>query len=156
MDMIPLPPDFKDLLKLLKNHDVKYLLVGGYAVAYHGYPRSTGDMDIWIQINPENAQKMVRVLKSFGFDTPDLDAELFLTKRQIIRMGIPPVRIEIMMDASGVVFDDCYQNKIVGEIDGTEVHLISLEDLKKNKKASGRFKDLNDLENLPSEEKRWI
>jgi hypothetical protein len=144
-----LSPDFKEFLKLLKEHDVRYLLIGGYAVGYHGYARATGDMDIWIAIHPDNAQKIVAVLKAFGFDHPDLNAELFLRENKIIRMGMPPVRLEITTSISGVEFDECYQTRIVDELDGVEVNLIDLENLKKNKKASGRSKDIADLERLP-------
>ena len=149
MATIHLPPDFKDFLKLLKEHRVKYLLIGGYAVGYYGYPRATADMDIWIAIHPQNAKRVVSVLREFGFDVPELSAELFLKEDQIIRMGLPPVRLEITTSISGVSFDECYKNRLVETLDGVEVNLISLRDLKVNKKASGRHKDLNDLENLP-------
>ncbi len=104
-----LPPDFKEFLKLLKEHDVRYLLIGGYAVGYHGYPRATEDFDIWVAIHPDNARKLVTVLKIFGFDDPALKPELFLQKPKIIRMGSPPMRLEIPMSISGVEFDECYQ-----------------------------------------------
>ena len=146
---LELPPDFKEFLKLLKEHNVRYLLIGGYAVGYHGYARATDDMDIWVAIHPDNAQKIVTVLKVFGFDLPELKPELFLREKQIIRMGIPPVKLEIGTSISGVDFDECYQGRVVDELDGVEVNLIDLENLKKNKKASGRLKDLADLEKLP-------
>ncbi len=149
MAIIRLPPDFKEFLKLLKEHDVRYLLIGGYAVSYHGYIRATGDMDIWIAIHPDNAQKIVTVLKNFGFDHPDLSAELFLRENKIIRMGVPPVRLEITTSISGVEFDECYQARIVDDLDGVKVNLIDLENLKKNKKASGRLKDITDFKKLP-------
>jgi hypothetical protein len=120
-----LPPDFKEFLKLLKEHDVVYLLIGGYAVGYHGYPRAT-----------------------LGLDDPNLTPELFLQKPKIIRMGFPPMRLEIATSISGVEFNECYQARIVDRLDGVEVNLIDLENLKKNKKASGRTKDIADLENL--------
>jgi predicted nucleotidyltransferase len=149
MAIIHLPPDFKDFLRLLNDHQVKYLLVGGYAVGYYGYPRATADMDIWVAIHSQNADKLVSVLKEFGFDFPELSAELFLKKDQIIRMGVPPIRIEIITTISGVTFDECYSELLEETLDGVKVNLISLEHLKINKKASGRHKDLNDLENLP-------
>ena len=145
---LQLPPDFKEFLKLLKEYNVRYLLIGGYAVGYHGYPRATEDLDIWVAIHPENAQKLVSVLKVFGFDDPALTPELFLQKPKIIRMGFPPIRLEITTSISGVEFDECYQKRIVDQLDGIEVNLIDLEHLKKNKKASGRAKDIADLENL--------
>jgi predicted nucleotidyltransferase len=149
MATIHLPPDFKEFLRLLNAHHVEYLLIGGYAVAYHGHPRATGDIDIWVAMDPLNAERIVAVLKEFGFDLPNLSPHLFLHDDQIIRMGVPPLRIEIATTISGVTFEDCYAVRIVDEIDGVSVNLIDLDNLKANKKAAGRYKDLDDLENLP-------
>lgn len=149
MATIHLPPDFKEFLQLLNAHQVKYLLIGGYAVGYHGYPRATADMDIWIALHRENAERVVAALKAFGFDLPELSADLFLKEDQIVRMGVPPVRLEIMTTISGTKFDECYAERITDILDGIEVHLISLKHLKINKRDSGRYKDLSDLENLP-------
>jgi predicted nucleotidyltransferase len=149
MDTIRFPQDFKEFLKLLNSKQVKYLLIGGYAVGYHGYPRPTGDMDIWIAVHPRNAEKMVAVIKEFGFGVPELSGDLFLKKKKIVRFGVPPLRIEISTTISGVDFDECYDERIVDTLDGIKVNLISLKHLKINKKAAGRLKDLNDLENLP-------
>ncbi len=149
MATIRLPSDFKEFLKLLNAHKVEYLLIGGYAVGYHGYPRATADMDIWIAMNPENAERIVAVLREFGFETSELSAELFLKDWQIIRLGIPPVRIELATTISGVNFSDCYSSRVVDTLDGVEVSLISLDDLKINKKSAGRYNDLADLEQLP-------
>ena len=148
MDTV-LPPDFKEFLNILKGKNVRYLLIGGYAVGYHGYPRSTNDMDIWIAIDTQTARQMVSALKEFGFDTPQLSEELFLKEKNIVRMGIAPMRIEILTTISGVNFGECFEQKVVDEIDGIEVNIISLKQLKINKKASGRHKDLDDFENLP-------
>ncbi len=134
---------------MLNARKVEYLLIGGYAVGYFGYPRATADMDIWIAMNPANAEKIVTVLKEFGFDLPDLSTELFLKEWQIIRLGVPPVRIEISTSISGVDFSECYVEKVVTELDGVQANLISLDHLKINKKASGRHHDLADLDNLP-------
>ncbi|MDY6905689.1 MAG: nucleotidyltransferase [Thermodesulfobacteriota bacterium] len=147
MDIV-LQPDFKDFLRLLNDNGIRYLLIGGYAVGYHGYPRATNDMDIWIAMDPENADLMVSAVKAFGFDTPELSRDLFLEKNKIIRMGVAPVRIEILTTISGVAFEDCYPKKVIDTIDGIQVPVISLEDLKANKKASGRHKDMDDWENL--------
>lgn len=144
-----LPPDFKEFLKLLKEHDVRYLLIGGYAVGYHGYPRATDDMDIWVAIHPENASKLVAALQDFGMDDPELRSELFLQKPKIVRMGFAPLRLEISTTISGVDFEDCYAERVIEVLDGVEVSLIDLKNLKRNKRASGRLKDLADLENLP-------
>ena len=145
---LQLSPDFKEFLKLLSEHEVRYLLIGGYAVSYHGYPRATEDLNIWVAVHPDNARKLVGVLKHFGFEDPALTPELFLQKPKIIRMGFPPMRLEITTSISGVEFDECYRTRIVDTIDGVKVSLIDLEHLKKNKKASGRAKDIADLENL--------
>ena len=148
MAIIQLPTDFKEFLKLLNSNQVEYLLIGGYAVGYHGYPRATADMDIWIAVNPGNGIKIVRVLKEFGFDLPELSPDLFQQEDKVIRMGIPPMRIELITSIDGVSFNDCYKYRIEDEIDGVKANIIDLEHLKINKKASGRYKDLNDLEHL--------
>ncbi|MCU0915289.1 MAG: hypothetical protein MUC88_12095 [Planctomycetes bacterium] len=149
MATIHLPRDFKEFLRLLNAHHVEYLLIGGYAVNYYGYPRATADMDIWIAVHPTNADRVVAALKEFGFDLPDLSPELFLREWQIVRLGVPPVRIEISTTISGVDFASCYAQRAEDTLDGVPVSLIGLEDLKRNKKASGRHQDLADLEHLP-------
>lgn len=146
---IRLPEDFKEFLKLLGSHGVRYLLVGGYAVGIHGYPRPTGDLDIWVALEPENADRIVDALREFGFDTPQLNRGLFLLHESLVRMGNAPFRIEIMTTISGVSFDECYEKRIDKVVDGVKLSLIDLVDLKKNKRASGRHKDLADLEELP-------
>jgi predicted nucleotidyltransferase len=147
--MIRLPKDFKEFLQLLNDHQVEYLLVGGYAVGYHGYPRATVDLDIWVAATPLNARHLVKVFKEFGFDVKELKEDLFLQEDKIIRIGEPPLRIEVMTSVSGVDFNACYQQRINDTIDGIQVNFINLENLKANKLAAGRHKDLNDLENLP-------
>jgi len=145
-----LPSDFKEFLRLLDETGVKYLIVGGYAVGYHGYPRSTGDMDVWVESTEENAERVVNTLKEFGFDVPRLSPDLFLDPDRVIQMGHPPLRIEILTSVTGIAFGECYSTRAVEEMDdGTPIHFIGLEKLKENKRASGRHKDLNDLENLP-------
>ena len=106
-------------------------------------------MDVWIAIHPQNAEKLVAVLKEFGFDVPELSTSLFLKENQIVRMGVPPMKIEILTTISGVSFAECHVERTIDVIDGVEVNIISLKHLKANKKASGRHKDLNDLEHLP-------
>jgi len=136
-------------LRSLNENGVEYLLIGGHAVGYHGYPRATADMDVWVAVSPENAQRLVQTLQQFGFSDPEVQPDLFLKPDQIIRMGVPPLRIEIATSISGVRFEECYAARVVGVLDGIEVSLISLPHLRANKQASGRHKDLNDLENLP-------
>ncbi len=147
--MIRLAPDFREFLRLLNSHHVDYLLIGGYAVGYYGYPRPTGDMDVWISADPENANRVVQALVVFGFHDEDVPVSLFTAPDKIVRMGVPPLRLEIITTISGVEFEACYARRLSSEIDGVPVSIIGLEDLKINKKASGRHKDLNDLENLP-------
>lgn len=149
MALASVPRDFKEFLKLLAAHQVEYLLVGGYAVAYHGYPRATGDLDVWIARDHENARKVVAALKEFGFDLPGLTVELFEQPEQIIRMGVPPLRIEIATSITGVEFAECYVSRVVDTLDDIEVSMIDLAHLKTNKQAIGRHKDLDVLENLP-------
>lgn len=149
MATMKIPKDFKDFLKLLNGNKVKYLLIGGYAVGYYGYPRPTGDMDIWIKTDEENAEKTVKTLNEFGFSSPDLTKELLLKDKQIVRMGVAPFRLEVSNFIDGVDFDECFAEKEIVDLDGIPTNLISLRHLKLNKKASGRYKDLNDLENLP-------
>jgi hypothetical protein len=148
MATIRLPADFQDFLKLLNSHRVEYLLIGGYAVCYHGYYRNTGDIDFWIAVSPENAEKLVSVIKEFGFQTPQPSKQLFLTKGRIIRMGIEPTRIEILTEISACDFADCYPRRVQATIAGLPVNVVSLADLIRNKIKSGRLKDLDDVQKL--------
>ena len=147
--MAILPPVFKEFLRLLSSHGVEYLVVGGYAVAFHGYPRATADMDVWIARTEANAKGMTDALREFGFETEQLTPSLFLKKDSLVRMGVPPLRIEILTEVSGVSFEECHRKRVVAEMDGIQVNLIGLDDLKANKKASGRYRDLDDLQHLP-------
>ena len=149
MAKIKLHPDFKDFLRFLNSNGVEYLLVGGYAVGFHGYPRATADMDVWIAVNERNAARTASSLRDFGMPANEVADRLFLEKGKIIRMGVPPVRIEVITGASGVDFEECFQRRIQVEIDGVIVNFISLDDLKRNKQACGRYKDIDDLEHLP-------
>lgn len=143
-----LPQDFKDFLKLLNSKQVEYLLIGGYAVGYYGYARATADIDIWIAIHPNNAQKIVAVIREFGFGNEEVSEKLFLEENKVIRMGMPPLRIEVLTTISGVDFEECYPERNIDLLDEIEVNIISLKHLKVNKKANGRLKDLADLEYL--------
>ncbi len=135
-------------MRLLNSHQVEYLLIGGYAVGYHGYPRATGDMDLWIATRRDNAVRLVAALRKFGMDGSQFSPELFLQENQIVRMGVPPMRIELLTTISGVSFERCYAERIIDTIDEVEVRIINLKHLKQNKKASGRYKDLEDLQHL--------
>jgi hypothetical protein len=140
--------DFREFIELLNSNNVKYLVVGGYAVAFHGYPRYTKDMDIWIWINENNAKKLIKTLEEFGFSSLGLKKEDFLKPEYVIQLCYPPNRIDILTKISGLEFEKCYKSRIKTNMDGITIDFIDLENLKKNKKAIGRFKDLADLENL--------
>lgn len=146
MATIRLPSDFREFLKLLDSKRVQYLLIGGYAVGLHGHPRPTGDIDIWIAANPENAARLVAVFDAFGFE--NLPPDLFLKPGQITRAGAQPLRLEILNQIDGVDFDACFERREVIEFDGLFISVISLADLLTNKRSAGRPKDLADVEAL--------
>lgn len=124
-------------------------MIGGYAVIHHGYFRTTNDLDIWVRPTPENAERVVKAIREFGFDVPMLNVQQFVTPRKIVRFGLPPARIEVLNSISGITFDDCYGDCVTADINGVEIPVISLKHLKENKSASGRMKDLADLDYLP-------
>jgi hypothetical protein len=136
--MIRIPSEFLEFLRLLNEHRVRYLVVGGYAVAHHGYPRTTADIDIWIGCDQENADRMVSVLAEFGFGVDELDASLFLNKDGLIRMGRAPVRIEILKSIPGVEFNSCYASRETADVDGTAINLIGLANYFDNLKSHSR------------------
>lgn len=140
--------DFKEFLELLNEHKVKYLVVGGYAVAFHGHPRYTKYLDICIKPDKKNAEKIMKVLKDFGFGSLDIKVEDFLNRDVVIQLGNPPNRIDLITELEGVNFDKCFSSKVKIKIEGITINFIDLENLKKNKKAVGRHQDLADLENL--------
>lgn len=140
--------DFKEFIECLNKHDVKYLIVGGYAVAVYGHPRYTKDLDVWVSIATENADKIMRALEEFGFGSLDLDINDFTETQNIIQLGYPPNRIDIMTTATGIDFAESYSKRFVIDIEGIPTNFIDLENLKKNKRATGRYQDLADLENL--------
>ena len=140
--------DFKEFIELLNKNKIEYLVVGGYAVGIHGYPRYTGDIDIWIKISNEIADKMVTVLDEFGFGGYEIKREDFLNSNNVIQLGYPPLRIDIIMFIDGVNFEESYSKRVEKVIDGTPINFIGFEELIKNKRASGRDKDIIDLKNL--------
>jgi len=140
--------DFKEFIALLNKSKIEYLIVGGYAVGLHGYPRYTGDIDIWIKTSEVNSEMMIKILGEFGFNSDDIKKEDFLKLDNVIQLGYPPYRIDLMMLIDGVTFDECYANRIKKEIDEIEIDFIGYDDLIKNKRASGREKDINDINNL--------
>ncbi len=140
--------DFKEFIQLLNKNQVEYLVVGGYAVGFHGYPRYTGDIDIWINPLKTNVNKMASVLEEFGFSPQHFNIDDFRIKDNIVRIGFPPNRIDLMISIDGVIFDDCFSNRSVVDLGETKVNFIGFKDLIKNKKACNRTKDKIDLENL--------
>ncbi|MFN0202369.1 MAG: hypothetical protein ACKVTZ_12660 [Bacteroidia bacterium] len=142
-------PDFKEFIELLNLHQVEYMIVGGYAVGFHGYPRYTGDLDFWIAVSDENAHKVIQALADFGFKHPNLTAADFLNENLIFQLGYEPNRIDILTSVSGLDFRTCFEKAIRANIEDLEVLFIDVESLKINKRASGRAKDLGDIENLP-------
>ena len=148
MATIRLPTDFKKFLKLLNSGGVEYLVVGGYAVAFHGHPRATGDLDIWIARSPENVARVRRALTAFGFSDELVASAPLHMEGKVIRMGRPPLRIELLTSVSGVVFEACYGRREAQVVDEAEVAFISRADLLANKRAAGRSQDLADLEAL--------
>jgi predicted nucleotidyltransferase len=143
--MIQIPQDFREFIRLLNENDVEYLVVGGYAVAFHGYVRYTCDIDFFIAVNKDTADGMVCVLKQFGFPPGEISPDLFLKKDQVLRMGVEPMRLEILNRIDGVEFDVCYEHRQVLDVDGLQINFIGLNDLIENKKATPRSKDKLDV-----------
>lgn len=146
MDTTQLPPDFKEFLKLFVAHEIKFLLIGGYAVNAFGYSRNTNDMDVWVENSASNRQKVIRALRAFGFSsTPDNALD---EPNAMLRMGVPPMRIELLQEISGVQFQECWPRRVSFRAGDVEIPLIALQDLIANKPASGRDKDLLDVKEL--------
>lgn len=125
------------------------MLVGGIAVGYYGYPRATGDIDLWVDNSPENGEAVARVLSGFGLELNERFYDVFRERGKVFRMGRPPLRIEVLTGISGVDFSSCYDRRAKAMFDDIEVDIINLDDLKTNKRASGRTNDIDDLANLP-------
>jgi hypothetical protein len=142
-------PDWREFIELLTAHAVEYVVVGAWARAFHGIPRSTGDIDFFVRRSPGNAQRLVRVLQEFGFASLAIDVEDFVTPDRVIQLGVDPYRIDILNTISGVTFDEAWDERVNGEIDGLPVPFLSLRLFKRNKRAAGRAKDIADLDALP-------
>jgi predicted nucleotidyltransferase len=140
--------DFKEFIQSLNDNQVRYLVIDGYAVALHGYPRYTKDIDIWIEPTAENAERLLAALNQFGFASLDLCTQDFMTPDQVIQLSYPPNRIDLLTTPDGINFETCYEHRVEVEITGVRVKFIDLENLRINKQASGRLQDLADLENL--------
>ncbi len=140
--------DFKELLELFNRHKVEYLVVGGYALAFHGAPRVTGDIDLFVRPASENAERILLALDEFGFGSLNLSKEDFTTPGMIVQLGVPPVRIDILTRVSGVPWEKADAGKVAGLYADTPVHFIGREDFLVNKRTTGRAKDLADIEAL--------
>lgn len=142
--------DFRDFIDSFNRFGVKYILVGGYSVILHGYSRTTGDMDIWVERTAENYKKILPAFLHFGMPVFDMTEESFLKNKElnVFTFGKPPSSIDIMVEVKGMRFEDCYQNAVYFEEDGLPIRTIYISDLINAKKAAGRAKDINDLENL--------
>ena len=151
-----LSPDFEDFIKLLNEHNVDYLIVGGYAMAFHGKPRYTGDLDIWIDISENNAFKLIQVIKEFGFSSLGFTEADFLKENLINQIGYPPLRIDIITSIDGVQFKEAYNNKLTIELEDFKANYIGLEELIANKKSSARLIDLSDVKDLEKSKKRKL
>ncbi|MBI3987868.1 MAG: hypothetical protein HY343_13165 [Lentisphaerae bacterium] len=142
--------DYKDILHALNGEKVKFLLIGAYALAAHGYPRATMDIDLWVMPSPDNADAVLRALERFGAPLQNLTKDDLLKDDTIFQIGMAPRRIDIITGASGLQFTKAFANSIAVDVDGIQVRIPSLDDLIANKRASGRTKDLADAEALES------
>ncbi len=140
--------DFREFIESLNKNNVRYLVVGGYAMAFHGHPRFTKDLDVWIEITTENAKKLVQAIADFGLGSIGLTEDDFSEPEEIIQLGYPPSRIDILTSIDGVDFDHAYTQRVSTSIEGLTINFITLRDLKINKKATGRDQDLLDLKEL--------
>jgi len=137
--------DFSEFIASCVAHDVRFLIVGGYAVAAHGHPRYTKDLDVWVWLNQQNADKLVSALDDFGFGSLGLTAADFLEKDVVVQLGYPPARIDILTQVDGVQFDACWDRRVEISVGGQRIPFISISDLLANKKASGRPQDVADV-----------
>jgi hypothetical protein len=140
-----LNPDFKEMLSCLKGEGVEFIVVGAYALAAHGFPRATGDIDIWVRNSSGNARKIMHALKRFGAPASDISEEDFTSADLVVQIGVEPCRIDLLTSISGVEFDEAWENKFVIAIDELEMYVLSKADLLKNKLATGRDKDRGDI-----------
>jgi len=143
-----LQTDLKEFIALLNSHGVEYLVVGGHAVAFHGHPRFTGDIDFLVRPTAENAARVLAAMRDFGFGDLQLVAADFTTPERIVQLGRPPNRIDILTSISGVEFDEAWSDRIAAKLDEQAVHFLGFDTLIRNKKASGRDKDLADVKTL--------
>jgi predicted nucleotidyltransferase len=149
MARIKLAADFKDFLSLCLSHEVRFLVIGGYAVVHYSRPRYTGDLDLWVDASEDNAIRLVATLRDFGLTGPDVTTTMITDRKLIIRMGFEPMRLELFTDIPGLEFGQCHTRRVEVKVGTLMIPFISLEDLKINKRMTGRPKDMQDLEELP-------
>jgi hypothetical protein len=146
-------PDFKELLALFNARGVEYLVVGAYALAFHGAPRYTGDIDLLVKASPENAAKVLGVLNDFGFQSSGLTADDFQKSEHVVQLGVPPVRIDIITSLTGITWEEAIAGKESGHYGDVPVCYIGKTAYIKNKRATGRAKDIADIEAIKGDEK---
>lgn len=140
-----LNPDFKEMLSCLKDEEVEFLIVGAYALAAHGFPRATGDLDIWVRNSSENARKVMRAVLRFGAPASDISADDFIAPDLIVQFGVEPCRIDLLTGIDGVSFDEAWQSRVSVDVGDLQIDVLSKEHLLQNKLASGRDKDQGDI-----------
>ena len=140
--------DFVDLLRAFKDADVRFLVVGAYALAHHGRPRATGDLDVWVDATPDNARRVMHALSAFGAPLQDVHERDFAQPGTVLQLGVPPVRIDILTELTGVRFGEAWPTRASGSFGELEVHFIGRDAFIANKRATGRAKDLGDIEGL--------
>ena len=144
--------DYQELLQSFASHNVRFLIVGGYALAAHGHPRYTKDLDIWVWTDPSNAERIVKSLEGFGFDGLGLTALDFQEPDVVVQLGREPLRVDILTFATGLDFVTAYENRIMVSIGNLEVPFVSIGDLRTNKLATGRLRDIADAADLPPDQ----
>ncbi len=147
---MPLAKDLREFIQLLNSHGVEFLVVGAYALAFHGHPRYTGDIDLLVRSSAGNAARIEHVLADFGFGSLGLSAADFLVPDRIVQLGLPPNRIDLLTSIGGVGFDEAWNGCIPAELDGLPVRFLGRDALIRSKRAAGRPKDLADLAALGS------
>lgn len=143
-----LSKDFREFIASLNSNNVRYLVLGAYALAFHGHPRYTKDLDVWIAADPDNVSRVLKALDDFDFGDLGISAKDLSSSGMVVQLGYPPNRIDILNSPSGVEFHECFASKIEVDLDGLKIPIIDVENLKKNKRAAGRLQDLADVEAL--------
>lgn len=143
-----LAPDFDEFIEFLTAHGVEFVVVGAYALAFHGAPRFTGDLDLLIRPTLDNARRLLGALEAFGFPVPELTAEMVVDRRRMIEMGVPPVQIHVMSAISGVEWNEAWSERVEGPLGRHQVSFLGRDAFLRNKRAAGRPKDLADIDAL--------